>query len=114
VPTLLITITCLFTMEDCALLRADEQCAIVKDAIKNVLLKFKPQVISIGGTKNSEDNSLLKDEANLSSLIIAVAKRHRNYDIHTPFQIVFLVQLLASPDLKMNPSQSTCRISTCL
>jgi hypothetical protein len=38
----------------------------------------------MGGTKDTKDNSLLEDEASLSSLITAVAERHRNYDIHTP------------------------------
>jgi hypothetical protein len=60
------------------LLRADERCAVVKDAIKKVLPKIKPQAISMGGTKDTKDNSLLKDEANLSSLITAVAKHHKN------------------------------------
>jgi hypothetical protein len=59
----------------------------------------------MGGTKDTKDNSLLEDEANLSSLITAVAECHRNYDIHTPFQIVFPVQPLASPDLKMDGVQ---------
>jgi hypothetical protein len=104
-PTLPITITCLFKKEDRALLRADEQRAIVEDAIKKVLPKFKPQAISIGSNKDTKDNSLLEDEANLSSLITAVAKRHKNYDIHTAFQIVFPVQPLVSPDLKMDGVQ---------
>jgi hypothetical protein len=86
-------------------LRADKQRAVVEDATKKVLPKFKPQAISMGGTKDTKDNSLLEDEANLSSLITAIAKRHRNYDIHTPFQIVFPVQPLASPDLKMDGVQ---------
>jgi hypothetical protein len=50
-PTLPITITCLFKKEDCALLWADEQRAVVEDAIKKVLPKFKLQAISMGGTK---------------------------------------------------------------
>jgi hypothetical protein len=86
-------------------LRADVRRAIVKDAIKKVFPKFKPQVISMGSTKDTKDNSLLKDEANLSSLISAVTKHHKNYDIHMPFQIVFPVQPLASPDLKMDGVQ---------
>jgi hypothetical protein len=105
-PTLPITITCLFKKEDHALLRADERHAVVEDAIKKVLLKFKPQAISMGSTRDTKDNSLLEDEANLSSsLITAIAERHKNYDIHTPFQIVFPVQPLVSPDLKMDSIQ---------
>jgi hypothetical protein len=52
-PTLLITITCLFKKEDRVLLQADERRAVVEDAIKKVLPKFKLQAISICGTKTT-------------------------------------------------------------
>jgi hypothetical protein len=55
IPTLPIMITCLFKKEDCALLQADKWRAVVMDAIKKVLLKFKPQAISIGQTKDAKD-----------------------------------------------------------
>jgi hypothetical protein len=104
-PSLPTSTTCLFKKEDHASLQADEHHAIAKDAITKVLSKFKLQANSLGGNKVTKDNSLLEDEANLSSLITAVAERHRNYNIHTPFQIVFPVQPLVSPDLKMDGRQ---------
>jgi hypothetical protein len=72
---------------------------------RKVLSKFKLQAISLGGNKDTKDNSLQDNEANLSSLITANTEGHCNCNIHTPFQIVFLVQLLVSPDLKMDGRQ---------
>jgi hypothetical protein len=83
-------------------LQADEQRAVVNDAIKKVFLKVKLQAISLGSSKDTKDNSLLADEANL---IAAVTKCHRNYNIHTPFHFVFLVQLSVAPDLKKESRQ---------
>jgi hypothetical protein len=68
--------------------------------------KFKLQAISLGSNKGTKDNSFLEDEGNLSSLITAATKHHCNYNIHTPFQIVFPVQLLVSPDLRMDSRAS--------
>jgi hypothetical protein len=66
--------TCLLKKEDCALLWAYKQHAIVEDAIKKVFSKFKLQAITISSTKDTKYNSLLEDEAILRSLITAVAK----------------------------------------
>jgi hypothetical protein len=99
-PSLPTSTSCLYPKEDRAKLRADERRDIVEDAIKKVFSKFKPQALQVTDSKESKDGSLLEDEANLSSLIASVRERHRNYDIHTVFKIVFPSDPNRSPDLK--------------
>jgi hypothetical protein len=52
-PSLSTSTTCLFKKENHASLQADARHAIVEEAIKKVLLKFKLQAISICGNKDT-------------------------------------------------------------
>jgi hypothetical protein len=96
------TSDCLFKKEDRANLPADERHKIIEEATtKSKLPKFKPLQLAMAKNKGGKDkdSELLKEDANLHAQIRSIEARHRRYDLHTPFTIVFPEDCNNSPRL---------------
>jgi hypothetical protein len=83
-------------------LPADERHKIIEEATtKSKLPKFKPLQLAMAKNKGGKDkdSELLKEDANLHAQIRSIEARHRRYDLHTPFTIVFPEDCKNSPRL---------------
>ena len=101
------TSDCLFKKEDRASLPADERHKIIEEATtKSKLPKFKPLQLAMAKNKGGKDkdSELLKEDANLHAQIRSIEARHRRYDLHTPFTIVFPDDCANSPRLTTDGS----------
>jgi hypothetical protein len=98
---------CLFKKEDRASLPADERHKIIEEATtKSKLPKFKPLQLAMAKNKGGKDkdSELLKEDANLHAQIRSIEARHRRYDLHTLFTIVFPEDCANSPRLTTDGS----------
>ena len=97
------TSSCLYKKEDRSKLPHDERHTIIEEATKKSSIpKFKPLQLALIKNKGKDD-SLLQEDANLHGIIKSIEARHKTYDLHSPFTIVFpRTDFLVSPLLRMD------------